>query len=87
MGYVLIAKMAQWNKEWQVSLDACRKIEEIYGSLDQYPLSDIPFRMKNTPESILEVQHTYFAGGLTTHPIWPAFVCLTEGAATNMTGL
>ena len=48
VGYMLIAKMAQWNKEWKVSLDACRKIEEIYGSLDQYPLSDIPFRMKNT---------------------------------------
>lgn len=64
VGYMLIAKMAQWNKQWQTSLDACGKLEEIYGSLDQYPLTDIPFRMKNTPESILEVQHSYSAGGL-----------------------
>ena len=64
VGYMLIAKMAQWNHEWEVSLDACKKLEEIYGALDQYPLSDIPFRMKNTPESILEVQHSYSAGGL-----------------------
>ena len=63
-GYMLIAKMAQWNNEWQISLDACKKLEEIYGDLQEYPLSDIPFRQKNTPESILEVQHAYSAGGL-----------------------
>lgn len=64
VGYMLISKLAQWNGEWQVSLDACKKLEEIYGDLQQYPLTDIPFRMKNTPESILEVQHAYSAGGL-----------------------
>ena len=50
---MLIAKMAQWNKEWQVSLDACRKIEE--KSTDLWistRFEDIPFRMKNTPESL-----------------------------------
>ncbi|MGM9786495.1 MAG: RagB/SusD family nutrient uptake outer membrane protein [Candidatus Cryptobacteroides sp.] len=64
MGYMIIAKMAQWNKDWETSLKACKKIEEIYGELSQYPLSDIPFRYKNTPESIFEIQHTYSAGGL-----------------------
>ena len=64
VGYVLLSKLAQWNKRWDVSLAACKEVESIYGSLDQYPLSDIPFRMKNTPESILEVQHTYSAAGL-----------------------
>ncbi|MGM9738839.1 MAG: RagB/SusD family nutrient uptake outer membrane protein [Candidatus Cryptobacteroides sp.] len=64
LGYMLIAKMAQWNNDWETSLKACGKLEEIYGSLDQYPLSDIPFRFKNTPESIFEIQHTYSAGGL-----------------------
>ncbi len=64
VGYMLIAKMAQWNKEWQTSLEALTKIEEIYGDLQEYPLSDIPFRYKNTPESIFEVQHTYTLGGL-----------------------
>lgn len=64
VGYVLLSKLAQWNELWDVSLAACKEVESIYGSLDQYPLSDIPFRMKNTPESILEIQHTYSAGGL-----------------------
>ena len=64
VGYVLLSKLAQWNKRWDVSLAACKEVESIYGSLDQYPLSDIPFRMKNTPESILEIQHSYTSGGL-----------------------
>ncbi|MGN0191180.1 MAG: RagB/SusD family nutrient uptake outer membrane protein, partial [Candidatus Cryptobacteroides sp.] len=66
MGYMLIAKMAQWNKDWETSLRALKKLEEIYGELNEksYPLSDIPFSRKNVPESIFEIQHSYTAGGL-----------------------
>lgn len=64
MGWMLIAKMAMWNKRWDAALDALDNLEVIYGDLEQYPLSDIPFSMKNTPESIFEIQHTYTAGGL-----------------------
>lgn len=64
VGWMLAAKMAMWNKEWDTALEALAELEKIYGTLDQYPLSDIPFRMKNTPESILEIQHTYTSGGL-----------------------
>lgn len=64
VAYTLIAKFALWNKQWQECLDACSRLEEIYGDLSQYPLSDIPFRYKNTPESIFEIQHTYTQGGL-----------------------
>ncbi len=64
MGWMLIAKMAMWNQEWETALNALLKIEEIYGDLSAYPLSDIPFRNKNTAESIFEIQHTYSYGGL-----------------------
>lgn len=64
VGYMLIAKMSMWNKDWETALGAIAELEKIYGSLEQYPLSDIPFRQKNTPESIFEIQHTYTAGGV-----------------------
>lgn len=69
VGEMLIAKMSMWNAvtddSWyDVALEACLHLEEVYGDLSAYPLSDIPFRMKNTPESIFEVQHTWSSGGL-----------------------
>ena len=63
--YMLIAKMAMWNKQWDVALDALEQIETIYGPLSQYDYAEnILFRNKNTPESIFEVQRTYTPGGL-----------------------
>ena len=64
--YMLIAKMAMWNKQWDVALDALEQIETIYGPLSQYDYAEnILFRNKNTPESIMEIQHTYPQGALT----------------------
>jgi len=64
MGWMMIAKLAQWNKRWADARDAVAQLEKIYGDLSQYPLADIPFRYKNTPESIFEAQFTYSANGL-----------------------
>ncbi len=64
MGWMLMAKLAMWNQRWEDALRALKHLEEIYGSLSQYPLSDIPWRVKNTPESIFEIQRTYTEGGL-----------------------
>ena len=64
MGWMMIAKLAQWNHRWDDALEALGELEKIYGDLQQYPLEDIMFRNKNTPESIFEVQRTYTAGGL-----------------------
>lgn len=73
MGYMLIAKMALWNAckdtgnadAWyHTALDACQALERIYGDLSAYSLDDIPFRCKNTPESIFEIQHAYVSGGI-----------------------
>ena len=64
MGWMMIAKLAQWNHRWDDALEALGELEKIYGDLQQYPLEDIMFRNKNTPESIFEVQRTYTPGGL-----------------------
>ena len=64
MGWMLIAKFAAWNKDWDNVIYACGHLENIYGELDQYPYSDVCFRKKNTPESIFEVNHEYVEGGV-----------------------
>lgn len=64
MGWMLIGKLAQWNKRWDVAINAMNKLEAIYGSLSQYPLEDIMLKNKNIPESIFEVQFTYSETGL-----------------------
>lgn len=73
MGEMLIAKMAMWNAaqdnesgtDWYaVALEALGHLEGEYGQLSQYPLTDLYFKTKNTPEVIFEIQHTYSSGGL-----------------------
>jgi hypothetical protein len=64
MGWMMIAKLAQWNLRWEDARDAVDHLESIYGDLNQYPMDDILFRNKNTPESIFEAQFIYSSGGL-----------------------
>ena len=64
MGWMLIAKMAMWNKQWETARDAILELEKIYGDLSQYDYADVMFRNKNSPESIFEIQHTYSVTGL-----------------------
>ena len=65
MAYMLIAEMAAWNKDWDSVVEAVGHLEDIYGDLSKYDLTENTlWRNKNTPESIFEVQHTYVEGGL-----------------------
>lgn len=64
MGWMLIAKMAAWNKDWDDVIYACEHLEAIYGDLSKYPYSDVCFRNKNTPESIFEINHEWVEGGI-----------------------
>ncbi len=64
MAYMLIGKMAMWNKDYSTALAAMKEIQKVYGQLSLYPLEDTYFRNKNTPESIFEVQFTWSATGL-----------------------
>ena len=64
MGWMMIAKMAAWNKDWDDVIYACEHLESIYGDLNQYDYADVMFRNKNTPESIFEINHEYKEGGI-----------------------
>lgn len=70
LAYMIIAKCAMWNANedptyWTTAIEALDAIEAIYGDFSQYDyVENVLFRNKNTPESILEVQHAYKQGGL-----------------------
>lgn len=64
MGWLMIGKLAQWNKEWAIAKEAMDHLEAIYGSLSQYALSDVMQKNKNISESVFEVQGTYSEAGL-----------------------
>lgn len=64
--WMMIGKLAMWNQEWDVALDALEHIRNIYGNLSSYDYGEnVMFRNKNTAESIFEIQHEYIEGGLT----------------------
>ena len=64
MGWMMIAKLAAWNKDWDTVIEAGEHLEAIYGDLSQYPYTDVMFRNKNTPESIFEILHEWEEGGI-----------------------
>lgn len=81
--YMLIAKMAMWNQEWETALEALKSIEKIYGPLSQYDYAEnVMFRNKNTPESIMEIQHTYTQGG-TEYTSNVAAICMPHPRASG----
>ena len=70
LAYMMIAKCAMWNAAedpayWDTALEAIEALEAIYGEFSQYDYEEnVLFRNKNTPESILEIQHMYQQGGI-----------------------
>lgn len=73
MGMMLIGKMALWNaymdttsgEDWfQIAADALKRLEKTYGELSAYPLGDLLFSVKDTPERIFEIRHVYSQGTL-----------------------
>lgn len=64
--YMVIAKMAMWNEDWDSAEAALLKLEEFYGEYTRsaYPIEDNCFSAKDTPESIFEIQHYHEVGGL-----------------------
>ena len=72
-GWMVCAKLAMWNAcqdvvnkdSWYTkALTAIEHLEDIYGDLKQYPIADIRFRNKYTPESIFEISNIYDEDGL-----------------------
>lgn len=73
MGMMLIGKMALWNayvdapasEEWfRIAAEALERLVPVYGDLSRYPLEDLLFSVKDTPERIFEVRHVYNQGTL-----------------------
>ena len=64
VGLFVGGRMALWNKDWDSAKAFLGVLEDIYGELSRYPLTDIPFSRKFTPESIWEVAQTYEPYGL-----------------------
>ena len=64
LGLMLGGRLCLWNKDWDGALEFFGQLETIYGNLSQYPLSDVPFSVKYSRESIWEVPNIYEANGL-----------------------
>ena len=64
LGLMLGGRLCPWNKDWDGALEFFGQLETIYGDLSQYPLSDVPFSVKYSRESIWEVPNIYEANGL-----------------------
>ncbi len=64
LGLMLGGRLCLWNKEWSGAVEFFSQLENIYGDLSQYPLSDVPFSVKYSRESIWEVPNTYEPNGL-----------------------
>src|SRR5690606_21288636 len=87
MGWMLIGKLAQWNKRWDVAKDAMDELENIYGDFSQYPLEDIPLKNKNIKESIFEIQFTYSETGLQVTTNSGAIGMPTRGTGSTYDGV
>ena len=66
VGFVIAGKLAMWNIDFHRAIDFYSYIEDVYGSLSageyepenalaDYPISDVMFRNRYTPESIFEL--------------------------------
>lgn len=66
LALMLMAKMMMWNKDWEAAIDAITQLEGIYGAFSEtrYPLEETKWCIKNTNESIFEVQHAWSADGI-----------------------
>ena len=64
----LMANFAMWNKDYEAALEPLKELKELYGSLHEntadYPLENLKWSIKNTPESIFEIQHTWSISGV-----------------------
>lgn len=63
---MLMAKFAMWYSDWDAALAALKPLETLYGPLteENYPLEQTMWSVKNTPESIFEVQHAWSTTGV-----------------------
>ena len=64
LSLMLMAKFAMWTEDWKDAMFALDKLESLYGELSSYPLEETSWNLKNTPESIFEIQHAWSPDGV-----------------------
>ena len=64
LGLMLGGKFCLWQHRWADAVEFFSALEDIYGDLSQYPISDIPFSNRQTPESIMEISNIAVDYGL-----------------------
>ena len=87
LGLMLGGRLCLWNKDWDGALEFFGQLETIYGDLSQYPLSDVPFSVKYSRESIWEVPNIYEANGLKLSVRWRAGPLLCVLKTLSVTSL
>lgn len=64
LGLMLGGKLCLWQQRWTEAIEFFGALEDIYGDLSQYPISDISFGNRQTPESIMEISNIAVEYGL-----------------------
>ncbi|MBQ7268328.1 MAG: RagB/SusD family nutrient uptake outer membrane protein [Bacteroidales bacterium] len=64
LGLMLGGKMCLWQHRWTDAIEFFEALEQIYGDLSAYPISDIPFGNRQTMESIMEISNIAVDYGL-----------------------
>lgn len=64
LGLMLGGKMCLWQERWSDAIEFFEALEDIYGPLSSYPISDIIFGNRLTSESIMEITNISVDYGL-----------------------
>ena len=64
LSLMLMAKFAMWTADWNEAMSALKELEKLYKNLSDYPLEETSWNIKNTPESIFEIQHAWSPDGV-----------------------
>ena len=89
LGLMLGGKLCLWQKRWTEAVEFFSALEEIYGDLSGYPISDIPFSNRQTRESIMEISNIASDYGLQVQGTLASIctpyrkVAATEGEETD----
>lgn len=91
LGLYLAGKMCLWNGRWSDAIEYFGYLEDIYGNgagnpdsaLAGYPLSDVAFNRRNTPEVILEISNIAVEYGIQLYGSLASFTTPIRADVSN----
>ena len=94
LSLMLMAKFAMWYNDYDGAIEPLKLLEELYGDFtaspesfeQKYPLENIRWCFKNTPESIFELQNEYDPSGVSYTCKW-AYVAQPEKLSGKYDGV